>query len=895
MSLTTGDQLGPYEIVSALGAGGMGEVYRARDTRLDRDVAIKVLPESMARDADRVARFEREAKLLASLNHPHIGAIHGFESAGTMKFLVLELVEGETLAQRLRAGGLPLEETLATAKQIAEALEAAHERGIVHRDLKPGNVMIRSDGTVKVLDFGLARAMTDASTGVRGMPDSPTVTSPLRAASPTIPGVIMGTAGYMSPEQVRGKPVDKRSDIFSFGCVLYEMLTGQQPFAGETVTDSLGAILHREPDWNRLPPATPPTVQLLLRRCLARDRDKRLRDIGDARIDIENAIADPTSSVLGLASAAVLAAQAQRGGRAGSAVVVLGLLLLVGALGVLTGQLVSPRAAPLVRKYEIALVHEGGWGLGQPAVSPDGAMIAYVDRDRVWLRRLDSFDAREVADSAQGLIPFWSPDSQWLGFAREDKLLKVPISGGRPTAITKAPGAFSPVGGAAWSRNGRIYFSTGDTGILEVSADGGEPRMVVAPELEDDDDFHELALLPNGEGVVFSVHSRSRPWYLAAWDGKQRKVVLQLEQHIRAPAYSPTGHILFQRFANDQSVWALPFSVDRVEATGSPFLVAADDGDPSISDTGVLAIARRTGGLEGGELVSVNLASGKLEPLLDPGGVYYDPAFSPDGTTIALAGFNLNAVDLWLMDLRQGTRTRLTFDEGTNEILPTWSPGGTEIAFAQTGASTFERIAADDTIRFISTDGSGETREPIPGGYATFDRNWDYIAFVHIEAETGRDIHFMALDGSAEARPLLQTKASEEHPALSPDGRWLAYTSDESGSEHVYLTRFPGGQGKWQVSTQLGIFPEWSADGSRLYYLGPAANVHEVQVTTEPRVMLTQPREVIDGSVLGINAYLGFTVSPDGQSLIAIRTGRGEGTAAIGVIENWFAEFKDRP
>ena len=890
MTLEARTKLGPYEILEPIGAGGMGEVYRARDTRLDRDVAIKVLPEAFARDPERMARFQREAKVLASLNHPNIAGIYGFEESGGKRLLVMELAEGPTLAERLDRGPIPIRDALEFANGIATALEAAHERGVIHRDLKPANVKVTPEGTVKVLDFGLAKAMCGDATGT-DIANSPTIT-----AAHTRPGVVLGTAAYMSPEQARGKPLDKRTDVWSFGCVLYECLSGHRPFHGDTATDLIARILEREPDWSALPPDTPPVVQLLLRRCLAKDRSKRLRDIGDARIELENAIADPASSSLGLAVSALRRVEPGKRARVARYLLFVAIIVLVGGLGLVAGRrLTPPTAAPVVRKYEIALVHEGGWGLGQPAVSPDGAMIAYVDQDRVWIRRLDSFDAREVADSEQGIIPFWSPDGHWLGFAREDKLLKVPASGGRPVIVTKAPGVFSPVGGAAWSRDGRIYFSTGDTGILEVSADGGEPRMVVAPELEDDDDFHELALLPDGRSVVFSVHSRSRPWYLAAWDGNQRKVVLQLEQHIRAPAYSPTGHVLFQRFANDQSVWALPFSVDRVEATGGPFLVAAGDGDPSVSDTGVLAITRRTGALEGGELVSVNLASGKLEPLLNPGGVYYDPAFSPDGTMIALAGFNLNAVDLWLMDIRQGTRTRLTFDEGTNEILPTWSPDGREIAFARTAASTFERIAADDTIRFLSTNGSGETREPIPGGYPTLDREWTYVAFIRTESDSGRDIYFMPLDGASEAKPLLHADASEEHPALSPDGHWLAYTSNESGAQHVYLTRFPSGQGKWQVSTQLGVFPEWSADGARLYYLGGAANVYEVQITIEPRVMLTQPRQVIDGAVLGVNAYLGFTVSPDGQSLIAIRTGRAEGAAAIGVIENWFAEFKDRP
>jgi Tol biopolymer transport system component len=897
MTLSPGGKLGPYEIAALLGAGGMGEVYRARDTRLDRDVAIKVLPETLARDADRIARFEREAKALAALNHPNIGAIHGFETVDRTKFLVLEYVEGPTLAERLKAGALPVDEALDIAKQIAEALEAAHDKGIVHRDLKPGNVMLTPEGKVKVLDFGLARSTAgEASSSVAGFsPESPTITGPAVVHSPTVPGVILGTAGYMSPEQARGRVVDKRSDIFSFGCVLYEMLTRAQPFSGETVTDSLGAILHKEPQWSLLPPTTPPTVQLLLRRCLAKDRDKRLRDIGDARIEIENALADPTSSVLALVGPGVDGADSRRQIRGFGAVLVLSAMLLVGVLGYLAGQKASPTVTPLVRKYEIPLGHAGTWAVGQPAISPDGTTIAFVDGDQVGMRRLDSFETQVVADAERGVVPFWSPDSRWLGFAQGDKLYKVSASGGRPIVITTVPGRFTPVGGAAWTRDGRIYFSTGDTGILEVSANGGEPRLIVAPDPVDDDDFHELALLPDGRSLVFCVHSRTRPWYLASWDGKERKVVLQLDQPVRAPAYSPTGHILFERFRNDVSVWALPFSAERVEPTGSPFLVAAGDGDPSVSETGALALTRRASTLEGGELVSVNLLAGTVDSLLQTKGVYYDPALSPDGTTIAVAGFGIGMSDIWLADPRRGTRTRMTFDERTNAVLPRWSPEGREIAFAQTTASRFERIAADDTIRFLNADGSGETRQPISGGYPTFDRDWTYIAFVRTDAETGRDICFMPLDGTSEAKPLLRTHASEEDPALSPDGRWLAYTSNESGMEEVYLTRFPSGQGKWQVSSGVGVLPRWSTDGSRLYYVDAAAGIYDVQITTDPRVMLSQPQRTIDGGALGINAYQGFAISADGQSLIAIRTGRAGGTSAIGVIENWFAEFKDRP
>ena len=898
MTLVAGMTLGPYEIHSPLGKGGMGEVYRAKDTRLEREVAIKVLPDIMARDKERVLRFEREAKLLASLNHPNIAAIHGFEEADGKKFLALEFVEGETLAQRLNRGVLAIDDALEVGKQITEALEAAHGKGIIHRDLKPGNVMVRPDGTVKVLDFGLARAMSDESGSASSLSESPTITADF-----TRPGVVLGTAAYMSPEQARGKPIDKRTDIRSFGVLLYECMTGAVLFRGDTVTDSLGAILHKDPDWSKLPPDTPPSVQLLLRRCLNKDRRRRLQDIGDARVELEEAALDPTSSALHLASAAAAASETRGRGKFGRAAAMIAAVGLIGAIGVVLGNRLSPGAIQSVRKYEMPLVQTDTWNAGQPAISSDGSKIAFVDRNRIWIRRLDSFDAREVADSEHGVIPFWSPDGQWLGFGRGAELVKVPAAGGHPVVIAKAPVNFSLVGGASWSRDGRIVFSTGDTGLLEVSANGGEPRMYVANDQEDDDDFHEVTLLPDGQSVIFIVHSRTRPWYLAASNGTQRKVVLALEKyHIMAPVYSTTGHILYHRTAEDHSVWALPFDADRLEASGEPFLVSAGDGDPSVSETGILVMTRRMLQFQGGgELRTMDLSSGTMETLLKVDGTYFDAVMSPDGATIALAGFDFSAADIWLLTTDGGARTRLTFDESTNEVLPRWSPDGSEIAYAKTIGSTFERASTDDTIHFVASDGTGQTREPIAGGYPTLDREWKSIAFVRTHSETGRDIFYMPMDRSSEPRAVLQTAAVEEHPALSPDGQWLAYTSNESGEQQIYqLGRYielavASGQGKWQVSSGEGVFPAWSPDGKRIYFVGGSVELMEVQFTGEPRPIVSNPRSVMDGPKLGVDPFVGYGFTADGRGLILTQSTRTGEAQAIGVVENWFEEFKSRP
>lgn len=469
------------------------------------------------------------------------------------------------------------------------------------------------------------------------------------------------------------------------------------------------------------------------------------------------------------------------------------------------------------------------------------------------------------------------------------------VTGGRPTVITEAPGTFSMVAGGAWSTSGRIFFSTGDTGILVVSAKGGVAEMYVAADLPDDDDFHELTLLPDNKTVVFTVHSREEVWHLDCFDGKERKRVFSFDDHFAtAPAYSASGHILVQRIGGDSSVWAIPFDANRLETTGAPFRVADGDGDPTVSDTGTLALTRSIVAYFGGELVKIDLASDEVQPLASPGGVYHDHAISPDETALAVSGFDMNSKDIWILDVEGGSRMRLTYDDTKNELLPRWSPDGREIAFAKTTASAFERIAAEDTIHFSAVDGSGETRTPIDGSYPSFDAEWKYVAFVRTSESSGRDIYFMPMDGNAEARKLLGGPYIEEHPALSPDGRWLVYTSYESGTEGVYLTRFPSGQGKWQVSSQDGAFPRWSPDGTRIYFVGPEVGIYEVQLSSQPRVKLTTPRLVVDGPKLGIDPYVGLDFSADGKSLIVVKQRGGDRPATIGVIENWFKEFKGR-
>ena len=824
--------MGPYEILAPLGAGGMGEVYRARDTRLDRDVAIKVLPEALARDKERILRLEREAKVLASLNHPNIGAIHGFETAEARKFLVLEYVEGETLAQRLKAGALPVDEALAGSKQIAEALEAAHEKGIVHRDLKPGNVMVRPDGTVKVLDFGLARAMMEDSTGAAAMPDSPTVTSPARVVSPTIPGVIMGTAGYMSPEQARGKPVDKRSDIFSFGCVLFEMLTGRQPFAGETVTDSLGAILHREPDWSELPANTPRMVRTLLRRSLAKDRKSRLQDVGDARLLIDEAM-----QCSDVEDDAQFEAAGLRSGRL--------VWLMLGAIALVAVTFLASIALrsepPEDRRVMFTeMMPPAGMSFtfreGPPTLSPDGGKIVFVAQDtekknRLCLREFDQPRARVMEGTQDAEYPFWSPDGRSVGFFAEGKLKRVEIASGVPTVICAA----RDTAGATWSTTGVIVFATGEENnpvIYKVSAAGGSPEEIASVGVGKLGRKRHPAFLPDGVHFLYSVRSGEAGGNGVMIGSLKEPESLKLLDASSNAVYAPPGFILYW---SDDALRARPFDPSTLTFTGDPVAVAPDARlEPevglapfTVSAQGTLAYFTGKATTTKSQLVLYDRAGQRQGVVGEPGN-YYAPRFSPDGTRIAVDNSGVeNNGDVWVFDVANPSSARLT-SHPADESQPIWSPTGDAIVFFSMQAGRrdlwLKRLGASaPAAPLMETESSKEPCDWSPDG--------ESILFTQraSDAERQKQLWVLTLE-TKEMAPIRATSFDEAEARFSPDGKWLAYSSTEYGRSEVFVQSFPDGAERHQVSSGGGLGPRWRRDGGKLVYLALDGTIMSVDL-----------------------------------------------------------------
>jgi eukaryotic-like serine/threonine-protein kinase len=883
--LVPGSHLDRFEILELLGAGGMGEVYRARDSRLNREVALKLLAEDVLRDPQRRARFEREAQLLASLSHPNIAALHEIVDAPGGQFLVMELVEGQTLAECIDQGALPVPEALGIAAQVATALEAAHEQGIVHRDLKPGNVILRPDGTVKLLDFGLAKVFDPALRA--GASAEVTLTS--LGVPGADAGRILGSPTCMSPEQARGMPVDKRTDVWAFGCLLYEMLCGTRAFAGDSTPDVIAKILEREPDFTALPPGLPAAIPRLLRRCLEKDRRRRLRDIGDARIELLEALDHtpseptatgplaarasthhPTSIRLGLLSASALA-------------------ILAGAAAWLALRPDAAASSPQVARFSIPEPSLGGAGV---AISADGRHVAYVTGRGLVVRALDRLEGTVIVsvNNIQS-SPFFSPDGLWVGFKGWDALRKVPMAGGTTTTLVDR---IFPVG--TWSGEDIIYGET--RGLFRVPATGGQPvELLATREVEQ---IVSVEMLPERQAVLFTViPTRGNVPGMAASMPSARIEALDLRtgrSHVvlrggGRPRHTRTGHLLY---ANGGTLYAVGFDQERLQTRGDAVPVIETSGlidfDVSAQGTLIYQIAQPVQDMQ---LVWVD-RQGREESLGAPLRTYIYPRISPDGTRVALdvneAGTERN---VWIWDMRRETLELFTKDPAHNP-LAAWSPDGRQLVFGS------ERSGVSNLYR-QSADGSGEPEHllksdalQMPISYTPDGR---LLVSVGVSGQQ-RDIYLMTLEGGREIRPLIQGPANDLTAEVSPDGRWVAYDSDESGQFEVYVRAFPDADGgsRWQVSSGGGRQPLWSHDGRELFFRDFSGAVIAVPVASGTTFAPGRPIKVINGAGYAGGGGRGggrtYDVTADGKRFLMLKGSGAARAPELVVVLNWFDELQ---
>ena len=887
MSLNVGSRLGHYDVTALIGEGGMGQVYQATDTKLKRQVALKILPEAFSADPERLARFQREAEVLASLNHPNIAAIHGLEEAEGIRALVLELVEGPTLADRIKRGPIPLDEALPIAKQIAEALEAAHEKGIIHRDLKPANIKVREDGTVKVLDFGLAKALDPSPTGDPS--ESPTLT-----AMATQMGVIMGTAAYMSPEQARGKTVDKRADIWAFGVVTVEMLTGRKVFEGEDVSTTLSCVLQKEPDWSLLPSTVPPVFRVYLRRCLEKNVKERVHDVADVRLAMSGAFDE--------AAAATSTAHRAGSGRVGwqrAFPLALG-TLVIGSLasGLVVWRMMQPDMPPVTR-FRVSpdqgvLLH----ALGRSpdlAVSPDGTRIVYLSdtvrygAQSLRLRPLDQLTSTLLVSGGEITNPFFSPDGQSVGFADSGELKRASVQGGSASTICGIRGVLL---GATWGSNGTIVFGSGDTtsGLFQVSAVGGAPEQLTIPDMGQDHLWPDL--LPGDRAVLFAIVAEpigDSQIAVLSLDSGEQKVLIQGGLY---PRYSPTGHLLYGTGEGD--LWAVAFDADRLEVVGDAapvqegVLTKTDAGamNVSLSENGTL-IYTPGGTSLGRTLVWVDL-EGNEEALPLPPAEYESPRVSPDGRYVAVEVRGVNT-DVIIYDLERDISTRLTFETSVDGF-PVWSRDGQRVAFASDRDGTLDVYAK-------AADGTGQVERLTTSESFQAPEVWLADGQLLIATLTGRaDSDMGLLDRENRVTDLVKTPFDEGYSALSPDGRWLAYLSNESGEYQIYVRPFPNvDDGKWQISRDGGVGgPVWGPDGRELFFRGNLTTMRRVRVETEPTFVPGRPE------VLFPNPYRGggmgrarpIDLSPDGTRFLMIR--ETPPNLHFVVVQNWHQELLER-
>ncbi len=884
MALTPGTRLGVYEVTEQIGAGGMGEVYRATDSNLKRSVAIKVLPASVAGDADRLARFQREAEVLAALNHPNIGAIYGLEKTPDFTALVMELIEGDDLSQRIARGAIPLGEALPIAKQIADALEAAHEQGIIHRDLKPANIKVRSDGTVKVLDFGLAKAMEPAAGSSPSVSMSPTLTTPAMTQA----GIILGTAAYMSPEQAAGKPVDKRSDLWSFGVVVLEMLTGQPVFTGETVSHVLASVLKSDPDWTTLPVTTPSALRRLLRRCLEKDRKRRLSDAADARLEIEEAltapadgaanspnpeshIPNPVSSWRQTLSWAVAAAA-------------------LGAAAVLT--LWAPwrsTTVPAPRKLLAGIGADASLATDRGAsaiLSPDGTMLAFValqeGQTRLFIRKLDQLQASALTGTEGAASPFFSPDGQWIAFFGGDKLKKVSVTGGAAIALCDAQTGR----GGTWADDDAIIFTPqGGVGanslLMRISAAGGKPAPFGTP-LEGGKTQRWPQTIPGGSAILYTEHSAGGGFdganiVVAPLAGGTPKIIVRGGYFGR---YVASGHLIYME---QGTLFAVRFDPNRLETIGQAVPVleglsgnggSMGSAQLSVSLEGTLVYVP---GAVGGQTVPIEWTTrdGKTSMLRATPANWMNPRFSPDGQKLAIVISDSRQSDIWVYDWARDTLTQLTFDPGADRI-PVWTPDGRRIVFASDRGK-----AGVSNLYWVNADGTGEvtrlTDSPNPQIPASWHPSGRFLAFQETRPALGPDLMLLSMEGDAargwtpgKSSVFLSTPANESSPMFSPDGRWIAYGSSEAGDD-VYVRPFPGPGGKWRVSTEGASFPHWSAAAHELLFVSQGRVMTTSYSVVGDAFRADKPQVWSPTRIVSAGTYM-YDIHPDGRRLALARS-----------------------
>ena len=930
-SIEVGIKLGPYEILSPLGAGGMGEVYRARDTRLNRDVALKVLPPLFAEDPSRMARFEREAQLLASLNHPRIAAIYGLEEAGSTRALVMELVEGFTLAERIgrssasarprtgsaspaqsvtagsrsrvsgssggvvsagQRGAIPLDEALPIAHQIAEALEYAHDHGVVHRDLKPANVKVMPDGDVKVLDFGLAKAMGPEE-GSAEIANSPTLSLAMTEA-----GIILGTAAYMAPEQARGKQVDRRADIWAFGCVLYEMLSGRKAFEGETVSDVLASVIKSEPDLKALPEDTPAAVRRLIRHCLAKDPKQRLQAIGDARLAIEEIIsgADQDSAVSGGEFA-----PSKRPALLAALPWALGVIAILFAATAAWFAL-QPKTEQSVVRFSVSRP-ESQVQFGDLSISPDGRTLAFIgsaDSDQpttVWVRPLDSVGARQLQGTEGASMPFWSPDSRWIAFQANDKLEKIAVSGGPPVTICDLRNVSLPNPdhhtAGAWNRDGVILFAN-PGGIYRVPDSGGTPTVALAPDAaRNESGFTLPEFLPDGRHFLVEMWRNSGESRMAVASLDSSSVV-DLGPTSSNPHYASPGYVFY---LDQSTLMARPFDARALHFTGPATPFAQNVGEFSGPNYGYFSVS--SAGVMGyqsvpdrsmNKMVWLNRSGQNLGTAAQPN-IYASPALSPDGARLAVAVGEHGKADIWVYDLRRGTASRLTFNPAY-DVNPIWSPDASRVLFSSDRSGRWDLYQK-------SADGLGSTQPVFQSAgqdKALNDVTPDgrYAIYDTAGGATGTQLWVVPLFGDRKPFPFVQGNFGAVSAQFSPNGRYVAYSTNETGRSEVYVQTFPQHTGRWEISTAGGAEPLWRHNGKELFYLTPDEKLMAVDVdTTSPAFQAGIPKELFQAQLVPLSFWRNVYVpSPDGQRFLMITPAGQTRPEPITVVLNWPALLK---